>query len=188
MVVKKIIQNCKKTKCIMLFEQPENDLQWIGDGYSLYPLYQMPKFDSETLCRAYDISEKQRNNIAFRHEDSLPTAFCYKDIENGEHICDPIQMSLIHDGAIVQPYLTSQGIKFLNQRYMQPCDDEGEMFLEVYERFTKDGQMYFAIKSGMMLLAIIPPMKIVSKKFVDTLQDLYVRSKVILESEEEPNA
>lgn len=183
MVVKKIIQNCKKTKSIMLYEQAGTDLQWIGDGYSIYPLYQMPKFDSETLCRAYDIGEKQREKIVIRHENSLPIAFNYEDMDSGEHICDPIQMTLIYDGAVVQPYMTSQGIKFLNQRYMQPMEDEGEMFLEVYERFTVTGQMYFAVKSGMMLLAIIQPMKILSKGFINTLQQLYTRSKTVFESE-----
>lgn len=187
MVVKKIIQNCKNTKCIALCEDRENDIQWIGDGFSLYPLYCMPKFDTETICRAYDISEKQKEKIHFVHDD-LPKVSCYEDIDDGEHICDPMEMTLIYEGAQVQPYMTSQGIKFLNQTYIAPVGDEGNLYMEVYERFTPSGHMCFAVKTGMQLLAIVAPTKVVSQSFVETLRELYTRSKIVLESEENPNA
>ena len=187
MVVKKIIQNCKKTKCITIYEDHENEIQWIGDGYSLYPLHKMPKFDTETICRAYDISEKQAEKIHFVHEDELPTLLCYDDIDDGENVLDPIKMALIHEGAYVQPYMTSQGIKFMNQTYLAPVEDEGDMFMEVYERFTTRGNMYFAVKTGMQLLAIIMPIAVVSESFVDTLREIYTRSKVMLESEGNQN-
>ena len=79
--------------------------------------------------------------------------------------------------------MTSQGIKFMDKRYMAAVEDEGETNLEVYERFTKEGFMYFAVKVGLQLVAIIFPISVVTKSFVDTLHEVYVRSKVMFESE-----
>lgn len=71
MVVKKIVQICKKTGVLNIYDDTERGIQWIGNGYSVYPLEQMPYFSPETICRAYDISEKQAEKIRFTHRKGL---------------------------------------------------------------------------------------------------------------------
>ena len=49
MKIKKLIDLCKKRGCFYLFE--DERVQWLSDGVALYPLYNVPEFDEETLCR-----------------------------------------------------------------------------------------------------------------------------------------
>ena len=187
MVVKKIIQICKKSGFISLYDDGKRKSQWLGDVSSFYPLYRMPVFDEESLCAAYDITEKQAEKIRFSHTD-MPRGINFSDVDEGEHIIEPIDMALIYGGTQVQPYMTSQGIKFMDRRYMGPIEDEGDTHREVYERFTESGVMYFAVKIGLRLVAVIFPIPVVSKHFVDLLGEVYVRSKVVLESEAKTDA
>lgn len=182
MVVKKIIQQCKRSGVIALYEDEMRRTQWIGDMKSFYPLYKMPQFDEETLCKAYDISEKQAEKIQFAHS-RIPGSINFADVDEGEHVCDPLNMTLVYANRQVQPYMTSQGIKFMDKRYMAAVEDEGETNLEVYERFTKEGFMYFAVKVGLQLVAIIFPIDVVTKSFIETLREVYMRSAAMLGSE-----
>ena len=43
---------------------------------------------------------------------------------------------------------------------------------EVYLRYESNGQPYFAVKCGMLLCAIITPTQILSKGFMERLEDL----------------
>ena len=61
MKIKKLIDLCKKRGCFYLFE--DERVQWLSDGVALYPLYNVPEFDEETLCRTFDITEKQQEKI-----------------------------------------------------------------------------------------------------------------------------
>ena len=183
MVVKKIIQICKKTKCIALHEDNLRETQWLGDLSSFYPLFGMPRFDEDSICRAYDITEKQAEKIRFFH-NGLPGGISFADVEEGETVCEPLEITLNYMDTQVKPYMTSQGIKFMNQQYLEPVRDESKTHLEVYERHTETGTMYFAVKAGMELVAVVFPIAVISENFVKTLGNLYMRAKVMLESEE----
>lgn len=184
MKVKKLINICKKSGRVMLFETQGGEIQWLGDDIAVYPLYELPLFDEYTLCKAYDITEKQAERIMFRHEPELPSGYYYGDIESGETLCEPIEMVIAACGTSVQPYRTSHGIMFIDRKYFQPLEDENESALEVYERTTAKGNMYFAIKRGFELLCIVMPFDIVNKKFVNMLREIYERATVVLESKE----
>ena len=47
MKIKKIIDLCKKRGIFRLYAG--ESVQWISDGCALYPLYNLPEFDEETL-------------------------------------------------------------------------------------------------------------------------------------------
>lgn len=183
MVVKKIVQMCKKTGVLSLWDDESKGLQWMGNGYALYPLEQMPYFVPETVCRAYDISEKQAEKIHFTHNRKLPVGLNTGDIDGAETVIEPLKMTLIHSGQMVQPYMTSRGIKFMDMKYMEPIQDEGNSYINVYERFTENGELYFAVKSGMLLVAVIMPISVISQAFIDTLGQVYTKSMAMWEGE-----
>lgn len=75
----------------------------------------------------------------------------------------------------------SQGIAFIDRKYLQPLEDGDMSMLEIYERTNSDGQMYFAAKIGFMLVGILTPANVVNQKFVDMLHCLYVRTQVMVD-------
>lgn len=180
MLVKKLINLCKKSGIILLYETKSGE-QWLGDDYAVYPLFDLPKFDRHTICRTYDISEKQAERIVFRHQPELPDTFCFADIESGETLCTPIEMEISVKGMCMKPYMTSQGIAFIDMKYLQPLADGNLSMFEIYERTNPQGQMYFAAKMGFMLVGILMPANVIDTKFVETLRDLYMRTSAMFE-------
>lgn len=66
MKIRKIIDICKKNGNIIIFESGKE--QWISDGAAVFPMFNLPQFDEDSLCRTYDITDKQAAKIHFRHE------------------------------------------------------------------------------------------------------------------------
>lgn len=58
MKIKKIIDICKKNGNIIIFEGGKE--QWISDGAAVFPMFNLPQFDEDSLCKTYDITDKQR--------------------------------------------------------------------------------------------------------------------------------
>lgn len=178
MKIKKLIDLCKKRGLFHLFE--DERAQWLSDGVALYPLYNVPGFDEETLCRTFDITEKQQEKIVFRHEMRLPSQYCFDDFTDGEVMC--VQSPVIINGGShgLIACKTSQGVMFLDRKYLVPLEDTAEGMLEIFERTTKDGQIYFAAKSGFMLLAVIMPYDAINETFVKQLKTLCEQCEVAL--------
>lgn len=178
MIIKKIIDICKKHTVVYLYDTPKE--QWISDGYAIYPLFGLPKFDECTLCQTYDITDKQRDKIHFKHETKLPPYLSFEDVEDNETPCNEGPMYLSSAGRGIVPYMTSQGIVFIDASYLAPLADTKEAMLQVYERYTAAGQMYFAVKSGFMLLALIMPYDCINEQFVNNLEVLYKQCSIAL--------
>lgn len=176
MKIRKIIDICKRSKNLFLFES--ENVQWISDGLAIYPLLNLPHFDEDSICEVYDINDKQAEKIKFRHEDALPGNLDFSDWTPEENNVAPCSLRLVNAGEEIIPYLTSQGALFIYQRYLAPLSDiEGDM-LELYERQTKNGQIYFAVKSGTVLLALILPADVLNDQFVDRLKHLSAMCEV----------
>lgn len=66
------------------------------------------------------------------------------------------KISICLNGIELEPLKTSQGIKYINTRYLEPFADI-ETGYEIYERTREDGMLYFAIKSGLILCGVVLP-------------------------------
>ena len=69
MKIRKIIDICKRSGHIFLFDTERE--QWISDGCAVFPMFNLPRFDENSLYKTYDITDKQANKIIFRHEAEL---------------------------------------------------------------------------------------------------------------------
>ena len=176
MKIKKLIDICKKTGNIFLYNT--GDTRWISDGHAIFDISDLPPFDEVTLCLTYDINEKQANKINFRHETTLPGAINFSDICDNEFIAERGPMWLSHAGTGIIPFKTSQGVVFIESKYLIPLSDISESQLTFYERMTKTGEIYFAVKFGLILVAIITPIDVINKEFVDKLKDLTAQCEV----------
>ena len=171
MIFKNLTALCRAHKRIVLFGDPE-ELQWVGDGSSLYPLHGMPGMEAEELPTVFDVPEKDRGKYLVKTEDRLPGIFCYKDLDpRGETQLRPEPWMLKRYDTILCPVQTSRGLRFYDPEYLKPLKDL-QNTLEIYERRTTEGQMYFAVKSGMLLQAILLPLVPEYGKLLDELLEL----------------
>ena len=182
MIIKKIIDLCKKRGICYLYDGA--DVQYISDGAAIYPMYNLPRFDENTLCRTYDITDTQQNKIHFHHSRELPMHLDLSDNTDSEVLCQRGSMVLSIAGGGAVPYMTSQGLMFINAKYLTPLSDVRDNMIEVYERISTSGNTYFVIKSGFVLLAAVTPYEVINPKFVDDLSALTAMCKVALENQQ----
>lgn len=178
MKIRKIIDICKKNGNIIIFESGKE--QWISDGAAVFPMFNLPQFDEDSLCRTYDITDKQAAKIHFRHEYTMPAAYDFKDCTEDENVVMRGPMCLSDAGRGIIPYMTSQGVAFIDAKYLQPLSDIEDSMLNLYERHTKSGQIYFAAKSGFMLVGIILPVDAINDQFVERLKQLTQQCEIAL--------
>ncbi len=178
MKIKKLIDICKKTGNMFLYNT--EDKRWLSDGHAIYDITSLPAFDEITLCNTYDINDKQASKINFRQETELPAAINFDDVCDGECVALRGPMWLSHAGTGIIPFKTSQGIVFIESKYLLPLSDISPSLLELYERTNENGNIYFAVKSGMLLLAAITPYDVINSEFVGRLKELTQQCEVAL--------
>ena len=87
-------------------------------------------------------------------------------------------------GRNLEPLKTSQGVAFIDKRYLSPFENTDNGY-ELYERTAKSGGIYFAVKSGFLLLGIVAPYDLVSERFIMKLKELLVMSQIVWANKEE---
>lgn len=169
MKIKKIIQICKTKKQLILYDDLQRKMQWISDGSCIYPLADMAEFNAQTLCKAHDITESQASKMLLRDHEQLPKIFDYSDSNNFEVevIKNPIR--LMQDGKSVIALETEEGAIFIDSLYLTPLSDYAESDLKIFHRTATNGTSYFAVKYGLILVAIITPIKVVEEKFIENI-------------------
>lgn len=80
---------------------------------------------------------------------------------------------------------TSEGISFVEKRYFAPFADLDDSYLEVYERYTETGMMYFVVKNGMNIVGIILPKKVITKDFVEDITAMSTACTIALQNVKE---
>ena len=151
MQIKKIIQLCKSSGIINIYNAP--DKQYISNGTAVYPLDRCPRFDEGSICAAYDITEKQANKMLIQTLDALPNGISFEDVDDLENLCEDTDVRLGASGDLM--LVTTQGIKFFPIACLAPLSDTQN--IEIYERPGGSDGIYFVVKSGFMLLAVVLP-------------------------------
>lgn len=183
MKIKRIAALCKKSKCYMLCSKTDGQgqiTQWLGDRNALYPLDGLPLLDEDSLCRMFDISEKQKDKAYISQED-MPSWINTEDADPAERPVKEEDLGFIHYGMELLPIMTQGGIVFIQQKYLSPLEDELET-LGFYERKTEKGQVYIAVKAGLMLRAVVLPCEVVNLPFVERLENILRECRRVMEN------
>lgn len=171
MIFKNLTALCRAHKRVILYGDPE-ELQWVGDGMALYPLHGMPGMEAEDLQAVFDVPDKDEGKYLIEHNDWLPEIFCYEDLApRGETQLRPEAWIFKRYDTLLVPVQTSRGLRFYNPDYLKPLKDL-QNTLEIYERRATNGSMYFAVKSGMLLQAILLPLTPEYGKLLDELLEI----------------
>lgn len=173
MKIKKIGAICNAGGAYYLMDQKnaagETVYQWLGDGKSAYPLVGLPTMDVENICAMFDITDKKREKLVMRQFDA-PDTMNWEDTDTHERRIDDPKLCVRYDGRDLLPLETSAGITFIQEKYLLPLD--GLDYMQLYERKSDSGGLYIVAKIGMILQAIIMPMDLPDRDFMDALNDL----------------
>lgn len=182
MKIKRVESILKARKTIITYHT-EDKCQWIGDGSAFYQIFNLPKLTEDIICTMFDIPENKREKFFFA-ERELPDNICFEDMDETAQILNRANYSINIQGRNIEPLKTSQGVTFIDKRYLLPFE-KMENGYELYERTAKSGDVYFAVKRGFFLLAIIAPCDVVNKDFIDKLDELLILSRVVWTNKEE---
>lgn len=181
MKIKKAFEICKKQGVIRIYRN-DYDEQYLSDGVAIYPIFELPNLNEDYICRLYDITDSQREKIAFDIVKGIP-GVDVSDSTDDETPAKIWDLSLSYNGAIITPVTTDEGVMFINQLYLKPFAAMPKNDMHITKRVC--GNMrYFCIKFGMLAYGFIAPMSIVSKDFVEKLERLYQQSKIILTNQQ----
>lgn len=170
MKIKKIVDICRREGVAKIYDD-EKGVQWLSCGFACYPLYEVPELSEDEFFTIFDFTPKQRENTVFGHTE-FPSSLSTLDVYPNESLCEELSPNIPFGSRLLIPYSTASGIKFLDSEYLAPFADERNN-IEIYERISKQGDPYFAVKVGMCLRAIITPFNAVNKSFVDNIENIY---------------
>ena len=180
MLIKKIVALCKKNNTVHMLRG--SDVEWLGNGIGYYPQIDMPEFTETKFCSAFDFTPKAAEKIHFDFSAEIPAGFDFSDCPADEVECiyrDDI--SIQYGGKVLMPVRTSDGISYIDKAYLAPVVDGDTDLLKIFERHSSSGVQYFAIKTGLMVVAVIMPYNAINDTFADTLSHIAELTKVKLE-------
>lgn len=180
MRIKKIEAICKASRRIVVLWDREGECQWLGDGSAFYPVYGLPLLTEEHIFTMFDIPEDKRSKYLFT-ETEMPATYNFTDHCDSEVPLVREELSLIRYGVTLIPFKTSEGITFVDKRYLKPLEDSENEYV-LCERTAGNGQVYIVAKQGFLLAGVIMPCAVVDKTFVEGLKTLHQLSTVKLSS------
>lgn len=163
MQLKQIETLCKHSKIINILETYTH--QWISDGFACYPLLKMPKLNEKTVLTVLNIPESKANKYTVTVQP-MYEHFNINDDDLAEREINKAWMSIMN----ARPMKTSEGITFINDRYLKPLQDLE--YPKFFERKTESGQIYIVIKDGLFINAIIMPTLMLNQDFVKDMREL----------------
>ncbi|MEA5151982.1 MAG: hypothetical protein VB039_05210 [Oscillospiraceae bacterium] len=169
MKIKAIAALAKKNKYIQMWDDEKTRVQWISNGYAAYPLYGMPELDGESVLTVLDVPEMEREKYTVRM-GPMPDGCVFDDTDETERALAPtVGLTLGYGGQVLAPARTSLGLLFFDPEFLRPVQDKP---YELYERETDGGRIYLAIKSGLLLTAVIMPKAPNEEDILDRLETL----------------
>lgn len=181
MKIKKIVDMCRREGMVKILVD-DSGVQWLSNGYACYPLHDVPTLTEDQFYTIFDFSPKQRKETVFTRTE-FPASICNNDIHPTDLHCDRLKQNIPFGSRLLVPFSTPSGIKFFDEEYLSPLVGETDK-VEVFERISKDGDPYFAVKVGMFLRAIIMPFNAINKSFVDNIGEIYSLCKNALINKE----
>lgn len=172
MKINKIAGICKRANRIKLYDELiDRSTQWCGTGAAIYPLYSLPLLDSDTVGPVMSITDKEMQKIIVEHE-SIPIFYDVSDNAVGEKRLGDPMLRIVIGSTIYNAYRRphESGLLFINSEYLKPLlggEDDPALYL-------REGGLtgeYIAAKQGLMLAAIIEPIKtLISESNAETAE------------------
>lgn len=184
MKITSIASICKKRKYVALLER-YNELgeivrQYISDGSAIYPIDGLPYLTSDNILTIFDIPEKQRSKWVVQTQVAVPGIYSTEDTYLREKQLVRESIQIVYGSVVLRPLQTTyRGLVFIDNKYLSPLTDVLDV-LELFERYTPDGDVYIVAKAGLLLQAIIAPVDIVDEQFITNMENLTLQCRQAL--------
>ena len=153
MKIQKIQALCKAAKRIVIFNDENHGMQWISDGYCIFPLFNLPKLNEKNVYALFDIPEDKQGKIFFEEREELPRSICFSDYDKTEVAVKPEAFGISAYGRRLNVIRGSEGATLYDARYFSVFEDDATFF----ERPRADGAPYIVVKEGMFLAGVLLP-------------------------------
>lgn len=180
-----VLKICKqKRKFIVFRENPK--VQWLGDDIAVYLASNYPQFTPEYLTAAASLKPDEVTACLFKNID-FPDLIDSSDDMEDENFLDISEITINFPKGEYTPVFTSKGIRFIKTEYFSPFQKDDEITL--FERETPHGDMYFVIKVGMFVRAIIRAqydyLDVAAVAYLEKIASKAQLARKIMEDEEE---
>ena len=169
MKIKAVESLLKQTKFINLYD--DDRCQWVSNGHACYPLRNMPLLDADSIFTMLDVPEDKKDKYIFRRDKLSATTLDFSYYVVGERVFDRDLLALSMGGKEIEALRShGGGIIFFDTSFLRPFADEESV--ELYERHTRDGKSYIAVKTGLLLLGVNLPIRVINESFIEMLSDM----------------
>lgn len=170
MKLKAIEKICKASKTVILWPT-EDGRVFAGDGGAFYLLPDaLSKISARSMLDVFDVPvDKQSDWSARECEPSERGEEMFADGGVAEDGVEPVEMTLGICGDVLQPIGNAFVMHLVDEIYLKPLEDERG--IRYFLRHA-GGTPYIAVKSGMMLHAVIMPKKIAPKVCAQMVQTI----------------
>lgn len=146
----------------------ETEMQYIGDGGGMYSIDDLPILDEASVLAVFDVPEKQRGDWYVRREP-IPSGINFDDADRNERIADELGIEIRYKEKSMKPVMTSKGTVLIDAGYLDPIQGTLDM-TELYERETDYGTTYITAKAGLIVQALIAPVRPTSEELKKCLK------------------
>lgn len=170
MKLKSVATLCKERKMVSLYSGKSG--QYIGNETAFYLVPEKLELDQDNVLIIFDIP-KDKQSCWMVEETSLPENISTADVLEGEEQAVIYQFDVCCYENTYRIIKDQEGIAVINTKYLAPLTDN-EIELSYYIRRSVEGQEYIAVKSGLMLQAVITAsnLNLFDQNFLDNLRDL----------------
>lgn len=152
MKIQKIVDLCKKSG--QMYITKTEDCEWIGNGYAIYPLYDLPELTAEELCTIYGITEEQQDKMILNDKSvSEYGGIDFGPIKADEEPAEVVKLGLYYGGTRFMMLQSKEGISFVPGVYLSPYKEE----IQFWRRVSSSGIEYFVLTAGMFVVGIVFP-------------------------------
>lgn len=141
----------KKLHRLEVVQIPDEGLQFLNNGYVVYPVHTLPPLNDEMVFALLDIStEQEREKVHITYVDGI--VFNYDDYDPNE---EPLRAaSVMIDGCV--PVMTSAGLYYYNPAWLSSFDGTDFQMMVRYRLGEEERRFpYIAIKRGMLAVGFV---------------------------------
>lgn len=133
----------------------ESDLQFLNNGYAVYPAHNLPELNDEMIFALFDIDENKRDNFAITRVSH--TFLNYDDTDDTEEpvVSARFVIKFNNQDYVVRPVFTKQGLYYYDPKWVAPFDGNYDALYVRYNTESPTGQPYIAVKSGLFVVGFV---------------------------------
>lgn len=166
---KEIANICKTTNVI--YKGMYDGVQWVGTGFAMYPLFDLPIMENSQLLNFFDIDKGSQQKYKFAElNDKITELFDNSKSEEYEITNSGIVL-LLGKSKFAVYQTEDQNCVFVNPDLLKPFKNISDGYSLYLRKFQVESVNRIIVKKGLLNIGLIMPLEI-SNNYVDIIQNL----------------